>query len=60
MQKLPSYAVGSLGARYHTSINGMSTTFRFDMENIANTNIWIGPNYEGTPRTFKFSAEVRI
>ncbi len=59
IQKYPGYTVGDLGFRYATQLYNHPLTLRFTVTNVANYGYYFGPGYEGLPRTFLASAEMK-
>nr|WP_246781456.1 TonB-dependent receptor [Rhodoblastus sphagnicola] len=60
---VPAVTTGDLGLRYATRIEGYDTTFRFNVQNITNTNYWTVSSSSlalGAPRTFAFSASMKF
>ncbi|MFL9926787.1 TonB-dependent receptor [Herbaspirillum lusitanum] len=59
--ELPGYTVWDLGARYVTRLGQTKTTFRLNLDNIANKAYWLmaGSNrlIQGAPRTINLSAQ---
>ncbi len=60
IQKFPGYSTGSLGLRYTTKVYDRDVTFRFNVNNLTNTAYWANSGYEGQPRTFLASMQVRF
>ncbi|MBC3830145.1 TonB-dependent siderophore receptor [Undibacterium amnicola] len=61
---VPRYNVVNLGSRYTTQLNGVVSTFRFDINNAFNKFYWRdvtqslgGYLFPGAPRTYKISAQ---
>ncbi|MBC3874516.1 TonB-dependent siderophore receptor [Undibacterium flavidum] len=61
---VPGYNVVNLGSRYTTQVNGIVSTFRFDINNAFNKFYWRdvtqslgGYLFPGAPRTYKISAQ---
>ncbi|MFA9276151.1 MAG: TonB-dependent siderophore receptor [Candidatus Aquirickettsiella gammari] len=61
---VPSYNIVNLGTRYTTQLNGVVSTFRFDINNAFNKFYWRdvtqslgGYLFPGAPRTYKISAQ---
>jgi len=61
---VPGYNVINLGSRYTTQLNGVVSTFRFDINNAFNKFYWRdvtqslgGYLFPGAPRTYKISAQ---
>jgi iron complex outermembrane receptor protein len=61
---VPSYSVVNLGTRYTTQLNGIVSTFRFDINNAFNKFYWRdvtqslgGYLFPGAPRTYKISGQ---
>ena len=59
-QKLGSYIVGDLGARYETKIYSCPTIFRLNVTNVADTSYWISSYQVGNPRSVAFSMQVKF
>lgn len=57
---LPSYVVGNLGVRYEAEFYRTPTVFRLNVDNVANSNYWLAPGYEGDPRAIMGSVEVKF
>lgn len=60
---LPAYTLIDLGARYTTRIGGTDTTFRFNIDNVADKAYWLGSDErltQGAPRTYKLSAQAKF
>lgn len=61
---IPGYVVGNLGARFERTISGRPAILRLDVVNVAGANYWMsstsGGAFEGVPRTFLASAEVKF
>jgi iron complex outermembrane receptor protein len=55
--KLPQYAVESLGVSYATRMWDTPVTFRANTENLTNKNYWIDTYTTGAPRSVSFSAQ---
>jgi iron complex outermembrane receptor protein len=62
---IPSYHVVDLGARYITTVNGVATTLRANVDNVFDKFYWRdastalgGYLLPGAPRTFKISAQL--
>lgn len=55
-QRLPSYALIDLGARYETRISGYETVFRFNVSNLSNKNYWASQYTLGDPMFMTLSA----
>ena len=62
---IPSYHVVDLGARYVTTVNGLATTLRANVDNVFDKFYWRdastalgGYLLPGAPRTFKVSAQL--
>ncbi|MEB0136479.1 TonB-dependent siderophore receptor [Actimicrobium sp. CCC2.4] len=62
---IPSYHVVDLGARYVTTVNGVATTLRANIDNVFDKFYWRdastalgGYLLPGAPRTFKISAQL--
>ncbi len=62
---VPSYHVFNAGARYALTANGVTTTLRFDVNNVFNKFYWRdvtqslgGYLFPGAPRTYKVSAQI--
>jgi iron complex outermembrane receptor protein len=62
---IPSYHVVDLGARYVTTVNGLATTLRANVDNVFDRFYWRdastalgGYLLPGAPRTFKVSAQL--
>ena len=62
---IPSYHVVDLGARYVTTVNGIATTLRANVDNVLDKFYWRdastalgGYLLAGAPRTFKLSAQL--
>ena len=60
IQKFPGYSVGSLGLRYTIKVYDREVTFRFNVNNLTNTAYWSVPGFEGAPRTFLASMQVKF
>lgn len=60
IQKFPGYSTGSFGLRYATKLYDKDVIFRFNVNNIANTAYWANSGYEGAPRQFLASAQVKF
>jgi iron complex outermembrane recepter protein len=58
--KLPGYAVEDLGFRYTTTLYDKPFILRFNVNNVLNTAYWIQSTFEGAPRTFLASAEMKF
>ncbi len=61
---VPGYSVVNLGTRYTTQLNGVVSTFRFDINNAFNKFYWRdvtqslgGYLFPGAPRTYKISGQ---
>jgi iron complex outermembrane recepter protein len=58
---IPSYTTADLGFRYRTKLpTGQDFILRFNVKNVTNLNYWMDGLYQGIPRTFTTSAEVRF
>ncbi len=55
-----AYVVGDLGLRYAAEIYGAPTTFRFNVYNVTNEAYWQTSVYEGAPRTFLGTVQVKF
>jgi len=57
---VPGWTRVDLGARYRTRLGGHDTTFRLEVQNIANKAYWLAPAYNGmgAPRTVLGSVTV--
>lgn len=60
--KVPSYTLFDIGARYQTEWTGKLVTFRADLHNLTNEHYWNGFNGTriGDPRTFMVSGTVEF
>lgn len=58
--RLPGFVTADLGVRYATRIYGSPTTFRLNVDNVANENYWLSSQYLGMPRTFLFSVQTQF
>ncbi|HTV32969.1 MAG TPA: TonB-dependent receptor plug domain-containing protein [Methylocella sp.] len=56
---MPGYVVGDLGFRYTTPLYGHPFTLRFNVTNFTNHAYWQNAYFEGPPRTFLASAEMK-
>ncbi|AVJ26651.1 TonB-dependent siderophore receptor [Achromobacter spanius] len=57
---LPSYTLFDAGVRYVTKLGAMRTTFRLNVDNLADKAYWMtsaGTLLQGAPRTIKLSAQ---
>jgi iron complex outermembrane receptor protein len=58
--RIPGHIVGDLGFRYTTKVYDHPLSLRFNVNNFTNTGYWLsGQNYEGLPRTFLATAEIK-
>lgn len=62
-QPIPDWTRLDLGARYTTAINGNTTVFRANVQNVTGTNYWssvasFGTFFLGAPRTYLLSMTV--
>ncbi len=51
--------MGDLGFRYATQLYDHLLTLRFTVTNVTNYAYYVGGGYEGLPRTFLASAEMK-
>lgn len=58
--KLPGFAVGDLGLRYTTKVVDRPLILRFNVNNFTNAAYWQSAGYEGVPRTFLATAEMKF
>ncbi|AYD04192.1 TonB-dependent receptor [Neorhizobium sp. NCHU2750] len=62
-QSIPDWTRLDAGLRYQTKLAGHETSFRFNVENIANKSYWIAGNgfvMNARPRTFVLSASMKF
>jgi iron complex outermembrane receptor protein len=60
---IPSYAVGDVGLRYETSVNGTPVILRMNVQNVADNHYWQNASailLLGAPRTYTFSATAKF
>ena len=64
VRSTPSWTRFDLGARYATKINGHDTTFRLNVDNVANRNYWAsasrGVLVVGAPRSVRLSVSTDL
>jgi iron complex outermembrane receptor protein len=60
LDRLPSYTIGYLGARYQTRIAGHESIFRLNVDNVSNKTYWESGGYVGSPRAILFSGQVKF
>jgi len=53
--KIPSYTLYDIGARYTTRVLDKALTVRLNIINLTGKNYWQDANYLGVPRTVAFS-----
>src|ERR1700753_3913592 len=58
--RLPGYVVGDIGLRYTTTYDNHPLILRFNINNITNAAYWVQTNYEGLPRTYLASAQIKF
>ncbi|MDH2433793.1 TonB-dependent siderophore receptor [Pokkaliibacter sp. MBI-7] len=58
--KLPSYTIGDIGARYELTQFKTPVTLRVNVKNVTDKDYWLSPYYLGSPRTVAFSAETKF
>jgi len=56
--KIPSYTLYDIGARYATRVLDKALTVRLNVINLTGKNYWQDANYLGVPRTVAFSASM--
>ena len=56
--KIPSYTLYDIGARYTTRVLDKALTVRLNVINLTGKNYWQSANYLGVPRTIAFSASM--
>ncbi|WP_347887804.1 TonB-dependent receptor [Nitrosomonas europaea] len=56
--KIPSYTLYDIGARYTTRVLDKALTVRLNIINLTGKNYWQNPYYLGVPRTVAFSASM--
>jgi len=56
--KIPSYTLYDIGARYSTHVLDKALTVRLNVINLTGKNYWQDANYLGVPRTIAFSASM--
>ena len=56
--KIPSYTLYDIGARYTTRVLDKTLTVRLNIINLTGKNYWQNANYLGVPRTVAFSASM--
>jgi iron complex outermembrane receptor protein len=59
-QKLPGVTVEDIGARYQVKLGQEALILRLTVENISNKSYWISGSFEGDPRTFVASAQIKL
>jgi iron complex outermembrane receptor protein len=57
---LPTYAIGDIGLRYETRVNGTPVTYRLNVTNVTNKNYWLNSYQVGEPRTVSLSAQMKF
>ncbi|MBJ9985554.1 TonB-dependent receptor [Acinetobacter sp. S40] len=58
--KIPSYTLFDIGARYRTLIAKYPTTFNLTLSNVTGKNYWASSTYLGDPRTVAFSVKTQF
>lgn len=58
--KMPSYTLVNLGARYTTNATTYPLTFRLNVNNAFDKEYWVNSNYLGDRRTFHASVEMKF
>ena len=56
--KIPSYTLYDVGARYATRVLNKSLVVRLNVINLTGKNYWQNANYLGVPRTVAFSVSM--
>ena len=56
--KIPSYTLYDIGARYTTRVLDKALTVRLNIINLTDKNYWQDANFLGVPRTIAFSASM--
>ena len=58
--KIPSYTLYDIGARYSTRLYDKSLIVRLNVINLTGKDYWQNANYLGIPRTIAFSASMNF
>lgn len=59
-EKLPSYTLFNIGARYATQSNKYPLTYRFNINNLTDKEYWVNSNYLGDRRTIHASVTMKF